>query len=223
VAPSVQRRKVWLTPTTRVPYSSAAKTRNPLKFAGVPQTRRQISDVSRPKFTILWAHVGQTLLFNKFCSVINMCLSCKDIARQSCAIVPRLAIFGEFLHPEFEASRVQHVSDLHLKFALRPQHEVWQTSNLRRLRLGEEKTKIEEDRRSHRAKYNVLLYSIGRPNGWMDQDGTWHGCRPQPRRLCVRRGPSPLPPKRMEPPPYFRPISIVDKRLDASRCHLVQR
>ena len=30
---------VWLTPTTRVPYSNSAKTRNPLKFAGVPQTR----------------------------------------------------------------------------------------------------------------------------------------------------------------------------------------
>jgi len=24
------------------------------------------------------------------------------------------------------------------------------------------------------------------PNGWMYQDGTWHGDRPQPRRLCVR-------------------------------------
>ena len=28
---------VWLTPTTRVPCSNAAKTRNPMKFAGVPQ------------------------------------------------------------------------------------------------------------------------------------------------------------------------------------------
>jgi len=44
---------VWLTPTTRVPCSNAAKTRNPLKFAGVPQTRQQISAVSGPKFTIL--------------------------------------------------------------------------------------------------------------------------------------------------------------------------
>jgi len=50
---SVQRRKVWLTPTTRVPCSNAARTRNALKFAGVPQTRQQISAVSRPKFTIL--------------------------------------------------------------------------------------------------------------------------------------------------------------------------
>jgi len=31
---------VWLTPTTSVPCSNAAKTRNPLKFAGVPQTRQ---------------------------------------------------------------------------------------------------------------------------------------------------------------------------------------
>ena len=29
---------VWLTPTTRVPCSNAAKMRNPLKLAGVPQT-----------------------------------------------------------------------------------------------------------------------------------------------------------------------------------------
>jgi len=34
---------------------------------------------------------------------------------------------------------------------------------------------------------HVLLW----PNGWMDQDGTWHGGRPQPRGLCVRWGPSP--------------------------------
>ena len=44
---------VWLTPTARVPCSNSAKTKNPLKFAGVPQTRQQISGASRPKFTIL--------------------------------------------------------------------------------------------------------------------------------------------------------------------------
>jgi len=38
------------TPTTRVPCSNAAKMRNPLKFAGVPQTRQQISTASRPNF-----------------------------------------------------------------------------------------------------------------------------------------------------------------------------
>ena len=33
---------VWLTPTTRMPCINAAKTQNPLKFAGLPQTRQQI-------------------------------------------------------------------------------------------------------------------------------------------------------------------------------------
>jgi len=39
----------------------------------------------------------------------------------------KMAIFGEFLRPVFSASRVQQVSDLHLKFALRP-HHVWSGS-----------------------------------------------------------------------------------------------
>jgi len=44
---------VWLTPTSRVPCSNAAKTRNPVKFAEVPQTNETISAASGPKFTIL--------------------------------------------------------------------------------------------------------------------------------------------------------------------------
>ena len=39
---------VWLTPTTRVLCSNAAKTRNPLKLDGVPQTNETISAASRP-------------------------------------------------------------------------------------------------------------------------------------------------------------------------------
>jgi len=35
-----------------------------------------------------------------------------------------MANFWQFLGPAFSASRVQHVSDLHLKFALRA-HHVW--------------------------------------------------------------------------------------------------
>ena len=41
------------------------------------------------------------------------------------------------------------------------------------------------------------------PNGWMDRDASWHERRPQPRRLCVRRGPSPLTQKGSKPPPQF--------------------
>ena len=48
-----QRRKVWLMPTTRVPCGNAAKMRNPLKLARVPQTNETVSAASGPKFTIL--------------------------------------------------------------------------------------------------------------------------------------------------------------------------
>ena len=60
---------VWLTSTTRLPCSNAAEMRNALKFAWVPQTRQQISAASGPKFAILYGHVGEILLFNKFFSI----------------------------------------------------------------------------------------------------------------------------------------------------------
>ena len=53
---------VWLTPTTRVPCSNAAKTLNPLKLAGVHKTNETISAANGPKFTIL----GKILLCNNF-------------------------------------------------------------------------------------------------------------------------------------------------------------
>ena len=61
------------------------------------------------------------------------------------------------------------------------------------------------------------------PNGWMDQDGTWHGGRPQRRRHCVTWGPSSPFPKRALPLPNFRPISTVAKRLNGSGWHLPWR
>jgi len=46
------------------------------------------------------------------------------------------------------------------------------------------------------------------PNGWMHQDATWYGVRPQTRGLWVRWGPSPPPKREAEagvrvPPPPF--------------------
>ena len=70
-----------------------------------------------------WGHVGKTLLFNKFFQIVDICLSCEDIARQSCAMVRRWRLLAWFLRPVFPASRVQHISDMHCKFALRPHHE----------------------------------------------------------------------------------------------------
>jgi len=36
----------------------------------------------------------------------------------------QIAIFASFLRPVFSASHMQHISDVHPKFALRP-HHVW--------------------------------------------------------------------------------------------------
>jgi len=105
-------------------YSNAAKMRKTLKVAGVPQTPETIWAASGSKFTILWGHVEEILLLNKFFPIVDTYLSCKDIARQSCTMVPRWRFFASFLRPVFSASHMQHISDLHSKFTLRP-HHVW--------------------------------------------------------------------------------------------------
>jgi len=75
--------------------------------------------------------------------------------------VHRWRFLATFLRPVFAASRVQHVSDLHLKFALRPHHvfpAVWQTSNLQRLRLGEDRKK--EERKKKSQGKNIMVCPI---------------------------------------------------------------
>ena len=108
---------VWLTPTTRVPCSNAAKTRKPLKFAGTPQTGQQISAVRGPKFTILRGHVGE----------VSDCRHMPQLRRYSPTKLCDGAKMAIFLRPVFSASRVQHISDMHSKFALRS-HHVWKYS-----------------------------------------------------------------------------------------------
>jgi len=58
--------KVWLASDERHRCSNEAKTRSPLNFAGVSETLEPILAVSGPKFAILWGHVEEILLFNKF-------------------------------------------------------------------------------------------------------------------------------------------------------------
>ena len=70
--------------------------------------RQSSTDItSGPKFTILWRHVEEILLLNNFFPIVNTCLSCEDIARQICAMVPRWRFLATFLRPVFSASRAQ--------------------------------------------------------------------------------------------------------------------
>jgi len=64
-------------------------------------------------------------MLNGFFSIVDACLIREDIARQSCAMVPRWRFLATFLRPVFSASRVEHISDLHSKFALRLSYHVW--------------------------------------------------------------------------------------------------
>ena len=87
-------------------------------------TGKLISAAIRPKFIILWGHVEDILLLNKFFPIVDTFHSCEDSPTKLCDGA-QMAIFGDFfLRPVFSASRLQQVSDLHLKFALRP-HHVW--------------------------------------------------------------------------------------------------
>ena len=145
--------------TTRVPRTNAAKRQNLLKFAGVPQTRQQISAASGAKLTILWEHVGEKLLFNNFLPTVDTCLICENTARQICAVVPRWRFFASILRPVFPASRVQHISDVHSKFALTPHHVADIQCAAAEIRRGKKRKKKE----TTGWKYNGLPYSIGWP------------------------------------------------------------
>jgi len=120
-----------------------------------------------------------------------------------------------------------------------------------------------------RAPSPILGPFLLSPNGWMNQDDTWHGGGPWFKPHCTRWGPSfrpqnrdrvpqflahfdccqtagwikmalgmevglslgnfvldgdpASPPLKGHSPPIFRPMSVVGKRLDGLRWHLVWR
>jgi len=89
---------VWLTPTTRVPFSNAAK-------------RAKVHHVVR---TCGGRHCCLTSFFD--------CQYMPKLQRQTLTKLRDGAQMANFLGPVFSVSRVQHISDLHSKFALRPHH-----------------------------------------------------------------------------------------------------
>jgi len=98
------------------------RRRNPLKFVGcpkLPDLSQPLVGQSSPYCANVWRRYRCLTIFFL---IVHKFLSCEDIARQSCAMVPRWRLFGDFFRPVFAARAVQHVSDLHLKFALRPYH-----------------------------------------------------------------------------------------------------
>ena len=56
---------VWLTPTTRVPCSNAAKTRNALKLPGWPKLTKRSQPLVGRSSPYCGGHVEEILLLNK--------------------------------------------------------------------------------------------------------------------------------------------------------------
>jgi len=124
LAPSVQRRKVWLTPTTTCRAVTLPRRETSWNLVGCPKLTKR----SQPLVGRSSPYCGDILrtycCLTSFFPIVDTCLSCEDIARQSCAVVPRWRFLATFLRPVFSASPVPHISDMHSKFALRP-HHVW--------------------------------------------------------------------------------------------------
>ena len=119
VAHSVQHRKVWLTPNTGVPCSNAAKTRNPLLgCAKLPDRSQPLVCRSSP-YCVTWRRYCCLTSFYRLSIRALVAKIWPDKVVRWC---PDGDFFGEFLGPAFPATRVQHISDLHSKFALGPHH-----------------------------------------------------------------------------------------------------
>ena len=152
------------TPSTRVPCSNAAKKWNPLKLAGVPQTNETTSAASTPKFITykdIWRRYRcLTSLF----LILDTCLSCEDIARQSCGMVPRRRFLRHFCVPYFQraaCSRFQTcILNSHKGHTMCGSMVDIQSLTAEIRRGKKRRNKIEE---TTGWKYNDLPYSIGWP------------------------------------------------------------
>ena len=111
---------LWLTPTTRCRAVTLPRRETHWNLQGCPKLTKRSQPLvcrSSPYCKDMW---GRYCCLTSFFPIVDMYLSCEDIARQSCGMVPRWLC----LHPVFSASHVQQVSDMHSKCALRLQH-VW--------------------------------------------------------------------------------------------------
>jgi len=62
-----------------------------------------------------------------FFLIVDMCLICKNTARQTCVMVPRWRILYDFLRPVFLAGRVQHIfrPAVYIRTKATPCMKVW--------------------------------------------------------------------------------------------------
>jgi len=137
--------------------------RNQLKFAGVPKWSNRSQPLvgrSSPYYEDTWRTYWCLTIFFP---IVDRCLSCEDIARQNCAMVPSWRFWRLFCVLYFQRATCS-------TFQTRILNSHWGhtmcgsmadiQSRTAEIRRGNKK---EEERRKKRMKYNGLPYYIGRP------------------------------------------------------------
>jgi len=87
---------VWLTPTTRVLCSNAAKTRTRWNYLGCSKLTKWSQPLvgrSSPYYEDMYRRY---CCLTSFFPIVDTCLRCEDIAQQSCGMVPRWRFLTTF-------------------------------------------------------------------------------------------------------------------------------
>ena len=100
----------------------------------------------------------------QFFPVIDTCLSCEDIARQSCAMVPRWRFFGDFWVLHFQRTTCSTFQTC-IKIRTRAEGHTMCMVDIQsptaEIRRGKKERK--KKKKTTWQKYNGLPYYIGRP------------------------------------------------------------
>jgi len=88
--------KVSLTSVERRRCSNEAKTRNRLKFAGCPKLANRSQQLVRRSSLYYEDTWRRYCRLTSFFLIVDTCLSCEDIAPQSCAIVRKWRLLRHF-------------------------------------------------------------------------------------------------------------------------------
>ena len=78
---------------TRVLCSNAAKTQNPLKFAGYPKPPDRSQSLVGRSSPYCGSTSRRYCCLTSFFPIVDICLSSEDIARRTCAMVPKWRFF----------------------------------------------------------------------------------------------------------------------------------
>ena len=117
-------RKLWLTPTTRCRAVTLPRREISWGCPKLTKGSQPLEGRSSPYCKDMWRRY---CCLTNFFPIVDTCLSCEDITRRSCAMVPRWRFLATFLRPVFfsepRAAGFRPASEIRTKAT--PCVEVW--------------------------------------------------------------------------------------------------